>query len=151
MSDPPTPASPGYVVDASVGVKLFIDDPLSERAHQLFELLTAEKPVELYVPDLFYIECTNVLWKYVRWGGLALETARDNLNDLSCLRLNVVSTADLMAEALELAARYTLIAYDACYVALAQRLDLTLVTADAKLAAAAPLTQWLGSLDIVAQ
>ena len=52
------------VVDASVGIKLFVDEPLSEQAHHLFEKLVLDPPVELYVPDLFFIECTNILWKY---------------------------------------------------------------------------------------
>jgi predicted nucleic acid-binding protein len=55
-----------YVVDASVGIKLFIDEPLSDIAHALFEKLTEDPPVELFVPDLFYIECTNIL---VKWSS----------------------------------------------------------------------------------
>jgi len=52
-----------YVVDASVAIKLFIDEPLSEQAEVLFSTPQAEPAGEFHVPDLFYIECTNVLWK----------------------------------------------------------------------------------------
>ena len=38
-----------------------------------------------------------------------------------------------MIDALKLAVEYQITAYDACYVALAQRLDLRVLTADAKL------------------
>ncbi|GAB4533470.1 MAG: hypothetical protein Kow0063_15510 [Anaerolineae bacterium] len=41
------------VVDASVGIKLFLIEPLSERADALFNQLTETPPVRFYVPDLF--------------------------------------------------------------------------------------------------
>ncbi len=40
------------VCDASVGIKLFLSEPHSERAEQLFRHLAAEPPGEIYVPDL---------------------------------------------------------------------------------------------------
>ena len=50
-----------YVVDASVAIKLFINEPLSDQAEALFSILEAA-PAALYVPDLFFIECTNLPW-----------------------------------------------------------------------------------------
>lgn len=123
-----------WVVDASVGIQLFVNGPLSDAAHKLFVQLTAEPPARLYVPDLFYIEITNALWKYVRWQGLAVAQAQDYLNQLERLDLIVTPTAQLMVDALSQAVVYNITAYDACYVALAQRLSLPLITADAKLA-----------------
>lgn len=62
-----TPAEPlDCVVDASVGVKLFLIHPLSDEAHGLFTCLASDPPAHLYVPDLFYTECTNIFWKYVQ-------------------------------------------------------------------------------------
>lgn len=58
------------VVDASVGIKQFVPDPLCNKVNQLFSLLTNAN-CQLYVPDLFYIECTNIFWKYVRAGQYA--------------------------------------------------------------------------------
>jgi len=37
------------VVDASVGIKLFVDEPLSDQAHALFAKLTEDPPAELVV------------------------------------------------------------------------------------------------------
>ncbi len=54
--------------------------------------------------------------------------------DLRALSLITVSTADLLEPALELALKYEITAYDACYIALAQQLALPFVTVDAKLA-----------------
>jgi predicted nucleic acid-binding protein len=124
----------GWVVDASVGIRLFIDSPLFDAAHQLFSGLSSTPPVRVYVPDLFYIEITNGLWKYVRWQGLPVEQAQAYLQQLSRLNLQVVSTASLMTDALTQASLYQITAYDACYLALAQRLSLPLITTDAKLA-----------------
>jgi predicted nucleic acid-binding protein len=148
MSESVHPDSSGYVVDASAAIKLFIEDQLSERAYALFELLTGDLPAVFYVPDLFFIECTNVLWKYVRLGGLSLDIAQENLTNLARLGLSVTSTADLMAESLELAHRHTISTYDACYAVLAGRCDVPLITADEKLAQTLPGTIWLGDFDL---
>lgn len=123
----------GWVVDASAGIPLFINGPLSDAASRLFAHLAANPPVRIYVPDLFYIEITNALWKYVRWQGLPMVQAQEYLHQLGGLHLHVVSTTELMTDALAQASLYSISAYDACYIALAQRLSLPLITADTKL------------------
>jgi len=62
------------------------------------------------------------------------------------MQLRVVSTAELMEEALTLAAQTDLTAYDACYAALAYRLELPLITADDALLKAISWAIWLGDL-----
>jgi len=136
------------VVDASVGIKLFVDEPLSEQANLLFDGLTLQPPAVLYVPDLFFIECANILWKYSRRFGRPLEDSLADLADLGQLALHVVSTADLMEQALALASQTGLTAYDACYAALARRLDLPLITADEALFKAISSAIWLADLDV---
>ena len=57
------------VVDANVCVKVFVVEPLTAEATDLFSHLTDENPPQFYVPDLFFIECANILWKYaVQYG-----------------------------------------------------------------------------------
>ena len=135
------------VVDASVGIKLFVAEPLSEQAHQLFAGLVDDPPARLYAPDLFFIECANILWKYIRRFGRSLADSQADLADLSNLGLRATSTAELMEEALTLAAQTGLTAYDACYAALARRLELPLVTADETLFKAVAWAIWLGNLE----
>jgi predicted nucleic acid-binding protein len=118
------------VVDASVGIKLFLVEPLTDRADALFARLTDDPPARFYVPDLFYIECANILWKYVRRFGYPAEEARRDIADLVRLPLQGVPMAALAGPALELATAHGSTAYDAAYVALAQQLELPLVTAD---------------------
>jgi predicted nucleic acid-binding protein len=126
---------PAYdcVVDASVGIKLFLVEPLAERADALFAHLADDPPARLYVPDLFFVECANVLWKYVQRFDYAVEVALQDVQDLTSLPLQTVPMAALAEEALAIACRFGSTAYDSAYVALARRLELPLVTADAAL------------------
>lgn len=135
------------VVDASVGIKLFVDEPFSEQAHWLFNGLASDPPAVYHVPDLFFIECANILWKYTRRFGRPLGDSLADLADLGRLALRVVSTADLMEETLALAVQTGLTAYDACYASLAQRLNLSLVTADEALCQSIPWAICLRDLD----
>ena len=137
------------VVDASVGIKLFLDEPLSEEAHRLFAGLAADPPQGIYVPDLFYIECADILSKVVRRLGLASEDARLYVEQLGQLALRSRPTAELAADALDIALAYDISAYDAAYVALSARLGLPLITTDEQLVralAGAPFdVRWLGA------
>lgn len=136
------------VVDASVGVKLFLREPLSEQAEALFARLADDLPAHFYVPDLFFVECANILWKYVRRFGYPPEGASEDVRALQRLRLRSVSTAELIDDALRLGLEHGLTAYDACYVALAHRLRAPLITADERLVQALRAAQhdvrWLG-------
>ena len=122
-----------YVVDASVGIKLFIHETFSGKADDLFALLTTDPPARLHVPDLFFIECANILWKHVRRYDYPVEKAQEDLGVLHALALHRASTHSLMRLAFDMAINHSITAYDACYVALAHHLGLSLVTADQKL------------------
>jgi predicted nucleic acid-binding protein len=137
------------VVDASVGIKLFVNEEFSGQAYALFSHLAADPPAELYVPDLFYIECANILLKYVRRFGRSLDDAQADLADLNRLALKSTPTADLMEESLSLASEKNLTAYDACYAILARQLDLQLITADKQLALAMGSAIFIGDIVIM--
>ena len=137
------------VVDSSVAAKLLVTEPFSQQAVALFALLQVAPPARFYVPDLLYIECANILWKHVRRFGLSQAYAQQSLLDLSRLPLTTVSTKALMTGALDVGLAYQLAAYDACYVVLADSLNIPLVTADEimvrKLAQTAFDVRWIGS------
>jgi predicted nucleic acid-binding protein len=135
-----------FVVDASVGIKLFIEEPFSDAARAFFEKLTEDPPAELFVPDLFYIECANVLLKYIRRYSRPLEDSKADLADLNLLALRSTPTQELMEDALVLANDKNITAYDACYAVLARRLDIPLITADESLARSIEWATWLGDL-----
>jgi predicted nucleic acid-binding protein len=93
---------------------------------------------EIAGPDLIDVETTAVLRK--RWlaGDLTDQRFSEAIDDLEDLDLTRYPTLPLMRRAFELRANVT--AYDAAYVALAERLDCALVTADQRLAAAPTIT-----------
>jgi predicted nucleic acid-binding protein len=136
------------VVDASVGIKLFLAEDLSDETHALFERLTMDPPARFYVPDLFYIECTNILWKCVRRLGLSQADARLFVEQMAQLALLASPTEALIVDALDIAMTHDITAYDSAYVALAQQLALPLITADSRLVGALEGTvhdvRWLG-------
>lgn len=120
------------IVDASVGIKKFIIEPLTPKVDQLFAHLN-DPDAQFYVPDLFYIECTNVIWKYIRAGLYDAIEAQANLADLKLIRFITTPTANLILEALSLSVAYNISAYDACYVALSQQRNAPLITQDKRL------------------
>lgn len=136
------------VLDASVGIKLFIEEKFSDKVERLFSKLAGRPQVEIHVPDLFYIECTNILLKYTRHHNRPLEDSLKDIADLNELRLKSTSTSELTVEALALAHEKKLTAYDACYAVLARRLALPLVTADAPLASAVDWAVWIGDFEV---
>ena len=138
-----------YVIDASVAIKLVLSESLSSEAHRLFAAL-ARADVEFHVPDLFFIECANVLWKHVQRGNGTPTDASKNFATLVTFPLSRVSSFDLATEAITIALGHPTSAYDACYLTLASRLGVSLITADQKLVnrlAGSPFqVMWLGNL-----
>lgn len=118
------------VVDASVGCKLFVVESLSDRADALFDQLARDPPARLYVPDLFFVECGSILWKYVQRHSYSAEDAHHDVLDLVRLPLRAVPVRELIGDAMALSLAYGITAYDAVYVALSRQLSLPLVTAD---------------------
>jgi predicted nucleic acid-binding protein len=123
------------VVDASVGIKLVVTEALSAEAHALFAHLARDPGARFYVPDLFDIECANILWKQIQRAGYPVADAQLNLATLTALALQRLPVTGLATDALGIAARHGVTAYDACYVAASQRLGVPLITADSKLVA----------------
>lgn len=136
------------VLDASVGIQLFIEEEFSDKVERLLSKLAEDPQAEIHVPDLFYIECANILLKYTRRHNRPLEDSLKDIADLNDLALKSTSTSELIEEALELAHEKNLTAYDAGYAVLARRLALPLVTADAPLARAVDWAVWIGDLEV---
>ncbi len=85
----------------------------------------------IVVPDLLGVEVVSVLRRQVAASLITPAQASAALDDLLDLPLSVFPTGPLLRRAWQL--RENLTAYDACYVALAEALDCTLLTADARL------------------
>ena len=118
------------VVDASVVANAVGDDG---RPGSIARARLAEAD-QLAAPDLVDVETVAVLRRSWLRGGLTDERFAEAVDDLLELPIRRVPTGPLMPRAFTLRANVT--AYDACYVALAEGFECTLVTADARLAAA---------------
>jgi predicted nucleic acid-binding protein len=88
-------------------------------------------------PGLLYYEVSNALHRYVILGELLPEEAAAALEAALALEIDLYSDADLHRRALRLAERFSCsAAYDAHYLALAERLGAAFWTADQRLAKA---------------
>lgn len=139
------------VVDASVAAKWYLPpraEPLAAEAAGLLKSYAAGR-VRLLVPDLFWPETGNVLWKAVRGGRISRSTAESAIGDLQALRISTAPTAPLLADAFAIADAQGRSVYDSVYIALAVLSDMPLVTADERLAnalAARFPIWWLGAI-----
>jgi len=85
-------------------------------------------------PQLITAESLQVLRKLTRRGLLTDDQAEEALEHLLDTPIALIDHAPLVRRAWEL--RHTVSAYDALYLALAEQLDVPLVTCDARLASA---------------
>jgi predicted nucleic acid-binding protein len=119
------------VLDASAVIDGLLDASANAELAQL--LAGADEP--LAAPDLLDVETLSVLRRWERRGEIDTRRARQALDDLGELPVLRYPAHVLTDRAWRL--RYTLTAYDAQYVSLAQELDAELATTDERLAAAA--------------
>ena len=122
------------VVDASVLANIVGDDsPVGNAARARLA-----RAGDAAAPDLVDVETVAVLRK--RWIARDISDGRFKaaIDDLLALPIMRYPTGLLMSRAYELRANVT--AYDAAYVALAEGLDCTLLTADSRLSRAPAIT-----------
>jgi predicted nucleic acid-binding protein len=140
-----------FVVDASVAAKWFLpaaDEPLTQEALQLLKRYVAGE-LRFLVPDLFWAEFANIMWKAVRqrrWSQAAAEAA---VREMRNRNLPSIPSLALLEEAFTIASAFDRTVYDGLYVALALTFKTHLITADERLAnalAARLPVKWLGSL-----
>ena len=118
------------VVDASVAVKWFVRENLTEQARTLLVI-----PDTLSAPDWILVEAASTFWKKVKRGELLAIHAERHLRDLPTFFETLHPAAELIGEAFNFSVRLRHSVYDCVYLALAQREKVELVTADEKFAA----------------
>ncbi|MBN4004621.1 type II toxin-antitoxin system VapC family toxin [Nostoc sp. LPT] len=116
-----------YVLDASIAIKWFIPEVYSDAARRL-----VTNNHTFLVPDFFFPEVGNVLWKRVRSGEDTAENARQTLTDLNAVPVEVYLSQPLMPLALDIAIQSDRAVYDSLYLAFAITQQCQMVTADEK-------------------
>jgi len=120
------------VIDASIAAAWLLPEKDSEAAEAVIAALSGRPPV----PSLFWHEARNILIIAERRGRIVVGEAAAAMGRLRRLPLEDAGAGSDNA-VIALAAAHRLSAYDAAYLALAQKRDLPLATLDQKLAAAA--------------
>ncbi len=126
-------------LDASVILPRLVEEPGSE----IVQAFLRASDEERLISDLAAAEVASGLSRLVRMGVMSADDARQHLEDLEVWRAATTSPVDLHAADARLAYAYVrrfelmLRAPDALHLAIARRLDTTLVTLDRRLARAA--------------
>jgi predicted nucleic acid-binding protein len=125
-----------FIVDANVIVKLFVDEPQSTLARELFS-----SSWTLWAPAHFLGEVGEVLLRRYRLGEVG-----DTQLGLALLALPrsviAIPLGELVEQAFEIAITASASFYDALYVAATLVRDAFLITTDAKLRAAPSGSPW---------
>jgi predicted nucleic acid-binding protein len=119
------------VLDASAVLAVLVDQgPAAERVRQ-----KVEGPGEsLHVPHVMDLEVLHALRRQTLLGMLSRERSTEAIEDLKNITFVRYPHVTLVGRIWSL--KYNLTAYDAAYVALAEALDVPLITMDTRLAQA---------------
>jgi len=140
-----------YVLDASVAAKWFLPPAHETLVPEAQRVLRdyAEGKLRLLVPDLFWPEFGNILWKATRQGRISQRSAEDAISAMAERNIPTASGLPMLHDAYLVATAFERTVYDCMYVALAVMSGAPLITADERLAnalAARFPVRWLGSL-----
>ena len=125
------------VIDASVACKWFFNEPLSAEARRL-----AASDATFVAPDMILAECANAAWRRVRDGTVTPTHARAFLDSLPLWFEALSPAAELHKAAFEMAHELGHPVYDCLYLALAEREQALVVTADRVFAARVGGSRW---------
>jgi predicted nucleic acid-binding protein len=114
-----------FVVDASVAVKWILPESGSSAAAALRKLNN-----DLSAPSLIAVEVGNALWRAVRRGSVTRSEALEGFEAALISLQSLIPIEELRVRALTLAIELRHPIYDCFYLALAQRENALLVTAD---------------------
>lgn len=118
------------IVDASVALKWYLAEDLSDQAEALFE------QQDLAAPELIVAEVGNALWKAWRRDVLAADLAAAAMENLSDRFSSLHALAPLSVRAAAISRQLDHPIYDCFYLACAEHVGQQLVTVDQRLISA---------------
>jgi predicted nucleic acid-binding protein len=123
------PPSDKFILDASVAAKWFNNESLTDKAIQVRDAFVEGK-ISLLAPAQMVYEVGNSIWKNKALIAEIVD-AMKAVSDLVDLDIELIQLNQEMAMyAIKIAREYSITFYDAAYVALADRYDATLISAD---------------------
>ena len=125
------------VIDASVACKWFFNEPLAVEARKV-----AASDATLVAPDMILAECANAAWRRVKDGEITPAHARAFLGSLPPWFESLVPASELHKPAFEMAHELGHPVYDCLYLALAEREQALVITADRAFADRVGGSQW---------
>lgn len=138
------------VMDASVLIKFYVPEILSDRAERLLAQVE-KKDLDLLAPDLIHPEVGNILWKKRRLKELTRSEVEEITDAILSLPLKIEASRSLLPLAVDIAIAYGITVYDALYLSLAKVYETTMITSDRRLVDVLAKTDlkdsiiWLGS------
>lgn len=123
-----------FVIDTSIIITYLFNEPYVAHATAF---LKQDQAHQFFVPEFCLVECTNVIWKRIRFQGLSTADGVVTMRILQALPLKRSPIKTMLPQALRVAVQYQLAVYDAVYIAMAMQRNSLLVTLDQKQAAAA--------------
>ena len=117
-----------YVVDSSVVIKWSVPEVHSDDA-----LRYLDPAIERHAPELLLAEVANILWKKTGRGEITPDEAARIAGDVRQSAITIHPMGALFGPAPTIAIATGRSAYDSLYLALAESLSTSMVTADRRL------------------
>lgn len=117
-----------WVVDASIAVKWVIPEVLSDEADRL-----RDGDDDFVAPDLLLVEVANALWRKTTAKEISPREADAAFDLVRQSGIDLRPSGPLLPRAMDVARRLDHPVYDCVYLALAEREQTALVTADQRL------------------
>ena len=123
------------VVDCSFFMSSILPDETNQKVEDIFNRISTGE-FKVYVPSIFYLECTNVLASSLSRNRIKQEVFEEYIHLLTLMPLNVdrfSATPESVHSIGKLAIKYNLSSYDASYLDLTIRLEASFASLDKKL------------------
>ncbi|MES1200813.1 MAG: type II toxin-antitoxin system VapC family toxin [Pseudomonadota bacterium] len=132
-----------FVIDASVALRWFLNEPGADDAKTCFDRQQG------IAPDFALAEIGNGLWRAHRRGRIELSKAKAFVTLSTSLYREIVPQIDLQQRSFEIACALDHAIYDCCYLALAEMRRVPFFTVDMTLREKVLPTQWRNLVSVL--